>query len=446
MPFLNRPPAPAPANQQVPVMPAGWLDHARTQPFPVQIGSIAAGRSGGTAQDIVNWNPTEIPSVPAWASEIDVMIELPVAITVPASGGAVRFSPYAPYSALNLQLLLSGSPMWPNNMSLVPWWLDEIINSASGFDPFMVGPVLSNGDLPTTTAMQASWFDPGPTALQTTFDAGTNDYGPGETISNATGSPVTVNTKIRWTTRIRLQRRRNQMWGMIPLGDPKNRPVVKMQMNSLVGTQPENCLLLDTGVGTPTAVIDTGGVVINMVFRAKSLDALPEGAAVNPPVVGFGLNVTYDQSALNASAGTIYNEELQTAMLYTSVHQLLINAEYGVDPDYISMWLNQQRQSARYEYDAGAGTLQDYYQDNLRKYRRYLPIGHMCFDLEGGDFPDVKSVTPYVALMSPDASYASAVGVAASPNMCTAWRVPAGTSMSGSYTATYGFGLVQVPY
>lgn len=441
--ILNRPPGAAPANAQVPVLSAGWLDHARTQPFPVQVGSVAAGRSGGTAQDTIVWNPNEIPSVPAWASEIDIMCELPVAITLPASGGAVRFSPFAPYSAISLQLLLSGSPMWPNNMSLVPWWLDEIVNTAAGFDPFMVGPVLSNGDLPSATT---PWFNQGPTALQTTWDAGTNDYGPGETVTNATTAAVTVNTKIRWTSRIRLQRRRNQMWGMIPLGDPKNRPVVRAQLNALVGQQPENCLMMDTGTGTPTAVVDTGGVILNMVFRAKSLDALPDGAAVNAPQVGFGLNVTYDQSPPNANAGQIYNEQFQTAMLYTSIHQLLVNSEYALNPDYISLWLNQQRQSARYEYDLGAGTLQDYYQDNLRKYRRMLPDGHMLYDLEGGDFPDVKSVTPYVALMSPDASYAAAVGVAATPNMCTAWRLPTGTSISASYTASYAFGLIQVPY
>ncbi len=440
--LLNRPAPGAPANPATPALAAGWLDHARTQPFPIQVGSLAAGRSGGTAQDFVTWNPNEIPSVPGWASEIDIFTELPVAITLPASGGAVRFSPWSPYSALSFQMILSGSPEWPNNMSLVPWWLDEIVNT-QGFDPNMIGPPTTDGDLASAIA---GWFDPGPAATAITFDAGTNDYLPGETVTNATTAAVTVNTKIRFVTRIRLQRRRNQMWGMIPLGDPRNRPVAKLQLNSLIGTQPENCLMMDVGTGTPTAVIDTGGVIVYMAFRAKSLDSLPDGASVQAPTVGFGLQVNYNNSFANAAAGTIYNQQQQTAMLYTSIHQLLVNSEYAVRPDYISLWLNQQQQSARWTYDATAGSLFDYFIDNLRKYHRYLPLGHMVFVLEGGDFPDIKSVTPYNALMSPDASYAAAVGVVATPNMATAWRIPSGTVMSASYAATYAFGLVQVPY
>src|SRR4051794_33088371 len=102
-----------------------FLRYARTQPVPVQIGTLAAANPGGQASSFLAWNPNNIPEVPAWCSELDLVFSMPVDLTIPA-GATVKVSPFAPYSAFSLQMLLAGSPEWPANMSLVPFWLDEV--------------------------------------------------------------------------------------------------------------------------------------------------------------------------------------------------------------------------------------------------------------------------------------------------------------------------------
>lgn len=420
-----------------------WLKYARTEPVPVMVGSLPAGGAGGTAASFVTWNPGDVPEVPAWATQLDFIVTLPIALTVPALAtvaGRALLSPYAPFSAFSMQMLLAGSPEWPQNMSLVPWWLDELINGI-GFEPFAKGT--ADASFGTNVPQ---WYDQGPTPdnLNANF--------PGTIITNATGAPVVVNFTWQFTSRVRLQRRRARLWGAIPLGDPQNRPQVRLQLNALVGNQPENNPIQDvpaaTFSGAPvTAVVGGGGVAVDLVFRAKSTDILPASIQTLPAAkVGLGLDVTYNNSQTIQNSGAIVYQYQRTAQVYESILHAFVNNEQAIDPDYFALWLNQNRQSARWEYDNQLGTMQDYYEDLRRRYGRYLPKGIMVADLEGGDFPTIPRETPYNGLMSPDSGYAASVGVAATPNMSTAFRIPAGTAMNGCYVAIWTLGLVAVPY
>lgn len=423
-----------------PAVPAvdPFLRYARTQPLPVQIGTLAAGDAGGQATSILTWNPNNIAEVPGWCSELDLHVTLPVTLTTVA-GSTVKMSNLAPFSALAGQMILAGSPEWPNNTSLVPFWLDEITNTQI-FDPFMDGPTLNttNG-IPND--VDPEWYDAG--AEGPTFAAGANTILPGETVA----ASVVRNITIRFTVRIRFQRLRTKMWGMIPLGDPQNRPVLRMQLNALLGSQPENNLFIDGGTAGSTAVVGAGGVEVVAVFRTKTLDILPaEVQGLGQPMVGLGMNLIYDNSFAINNAGAIVYQGQRTAMIYTSIMNVLVNNKNPIRADYFALWLTQNQQSARWAYDDSAGTMQDYYTDLLRRYKRYLPQGVYVADLANGDFPDVPRETPYNALMSPDAAYAATVGVAATPNMSTAVRIPAGTALTSAYLAAYAFGLVRVPY
>lgn len=431
-------PAPQPA---APPAIDPFLRFARTRPFPVQLGSVAAGNSGGQATSLVVWNPNQIPEVPAWLSYLDLLITLPVSVTVPA-GATVNVSPYAPYSAFSAQMILAGSPEWPANVSLVPFWLDELTNSQQ-FDPMGIGPALSTpnttpGDVPT-------WFDQGPSVPG--FAGGATTVLPGQSITNPGGAPAVTTFQMVFPVRIRFQRKRNKMWGMIPLGDPQNRPQLRMQLNALVGPNPENNLIQDPAASGATAVLAGGGAAINAIFRSKSLDILPQSVQqLAQPLVALGLNLTYDNSTQIQNAGAILYQYQRTAQIYTAIMQLFVNNQAPVDLDYWALWLTQDRASARWEYDAAAGSMQDYFNDTFQRYHRYLPNGVFVADLDGGEFPDIPRETPYNPLMSPDVAYASAVGVAATPNMATAFRIPAGTPMVSAYSGTYTFGLVRVPY
>jgi hypothetical protein len=418
-----------------------FLLYARTQPLPVQIGTLAAGDPGGQATSLIAWNPNNIAEVPGWAQTLDLHITLPVELNV-AAGATVTMSPLAPYSALAVQMLLSGSPEWPQNTSLVPWWLDDITNFQI-FDPFMAGPsIRTTNGIPND--VDPEWYDAGPDGP--TFAGGANTILPGGTQAGGVGG-VTRNYVVKFTCRINLQRLRTKMWGMIPLGDPQNRPVLRAQLSALLGFQPENNLFIDDAANPgSTAAVDTGGVEVVAVFRTKSLDYLPQGLQIAQPQVGLGLNLVYDNSFAINNAGAIQFQGQRTAMVYTAIHHLLVNNSLPIRGDYFGLWVTQNAQSARWAYDESAGTMQDYYTDVLNRYKRYLPQGHYVADLQNGEFPDIPRETPYIAQMSPDVAYAASVGVAATPNMSTAVRIPAGTALVDAYLATYAFGLVRVPY
>lgn len=426
-----------------------FLRYARSQPLPVQVGQIAAGNAGGLATSFVSWNPNNIPEVPAWCSEIDLIISLPVSLTIPA-GKSVYMSPWAPYSAFSVQMILAGSPEWPNNTSLVPFWWDEI-TGAENFDPMGVGP-LTVADFDTNaTGKITAWYDRGPAATAPAFGGGTTTILPGQTVTNSGTSAETLHCILQWVSRIRYQRKRTKMWGMIPLGDPQNRPVLKLQLNSLLGPNPENNLFQDSNPASgATAAVDTAGVTVYSIFRSKSLDVLPQTVQqMQQPSVQLGLNLTYDNSFSIQNAGAIVWQYQRTAQIYTSIFHGMVNGNSPpapIDLDYFGLWLTQNQASARWAYDASAGTMQDYFSDLFHRYKRYLPKGLYVVDMDNGQVPEIPRETPYNGLMSPDTAYAAAAGVAATPNMATAFRIPTGTTMAGAYAAIYTLGLVRVPY
>jgi hypothetical protein len=186
------------------------------------------------------------------------------------------------------------------------------------------------------------------------------------------------------------------------------------------------------------------------VFRSKSLDVLPQTVQqMQQPMVQLGLNVTYDNSFQIQNAGAILYQYQRTAQIYNTIFHGFVNGNNPASPidvDYFGLWLTQNQASARWSYDASAGTMQDYFSDLFHRYKRYLPKGVFVVDLDNGQVPEIPRETPYNGLMSPDTAYAAAAGVAATPNMATAFRIPAGTAMSGAYAAIWTLGLVRVPY
>lgn len=401
---------------------AYFLKYARKRPIAVA-GTIATGQSGGvTASNAVL--QSDIPTIPAWAVAMVIEVTLPIRLTVPA-GATARISPFFPYSSMSMQLQLAGSPPW-DQISLVPWYLDDI-TSRRGFDPSMtgVGPANQN--------------DAGP------FVYSDGGFTPGGTIVNGGGSPANTDGTVTFRTRVRLQRKPNLLFGAIPLGDPENRPSLKLQLGALVGPNPENNAFQDTAAAGITSQL-TGPGTVNVLFECKSLDVLPPGLQEIPtPIVGLGLAVNYSTKD-KTSAGTFLKMPKDAAMLYEKVFHCLINNQQGQRADYFGKWLTGEQQSARYEYDANAGTFNDYYAEVVRAYGRYLPRGVYVDDMVSGFNPDNPGLDPYEAHMTPDTGYAAEFGLPATPAWTDTLRIPAGTAIAGAYAAMYEFGLVNVPY
>jgi len=418
---------PAPAQRHVDQQNANlayFLKWARTKNVGMS-GTIANGVSGGTPAANVAFS-TDIPEIPMWATALVLEITLPISLVVPA-GATARISPYFPYSSMLMQLLLAGSPPW-DQISLVPWWLDEI-TSQRFFDPTMIGP---------TTAPSAQ-EDPGP------FVYSHAGFTPGGTIVNGGGSPATTTGTVTFRTRVRLQRKPNLLFGAIPLGDPENRPQLKMMLAALVGPNPEQNPFQDVAGAGITATLSGPGQV-NASFEGRSLDVLPPGIGTIPtPVVGMGLAVNYSTKG-PFNAGQMVKVSQDSAMLYKKILHLLINNQQAQRADYFGKWLTGEQQSARWEYDAAAGTFNQYYELLQRRYNRFLPTGCYVDDMESGENADNPIATPYEAEMTPDTGYADEFGIAATPGWNNALRVPVGTAVNAPYVGSYAFGLVNVPY
>ena len=416
-----------------------FLKYARTYPGIVQIGNVAAGQSGGPVSS-VNWNK-DVPVAPSWCDAIVAQVTLPISLTLPANSTAT-VSPYFPYPAFAHNLVLGGAPPFATPVSGVPFWLDEI-TSRRAFDP----NDNEEADLP------AAWRDSSGTAGNSLTSVGFSLAGltPGGTVANAGSAAVTNNYVVTFRYRINLgrswhNRRKPNLYGMIPLGDPMNRPRLDMYLNPLVGNHPEDNLFQDIAGKGITAAITTGqSASVTLCWESKSLDILPSGVTVPSPLVGMGLAINSNPQAIQ-NAGQINQIQHRAAMLYTKTFHILVNDQAPVDADYFGLWVTGEEQSARWEYDANQANYWKYYDDIHRRYGRYLPQGVLVADYIGGEDPGTPYHTEYEGLMTPDVAYAGMAGIAATPAMYTAARIPNGTTMNGAYVKTYSFGLVSVPF
>lgn len=398
------------------------------------LGTVAQGSAGGNTAN-VNFQQ-QIPIVPAFCTAIDYNITLPVTLTLGTANPAAQatLSQFAPYSAIANQITLGGAPPWPLT-ELTPWYLDYNQHKVD-YDPLYPG--LGNGISNAVTP----W--------NTILDQGPNTYSlgltPGATVTNGS-TTVTATSTYTFTFKVRqqLQRKRQLLWGAIPFGDPENRPQNLTQILPLIGTNPEQTLFVNA-TGSGTACVLQATVTVKTTYELAYIDLLPPSMTSVPnPQVGYGLQLI-QFSTTNLQSGTVQPITHRTAMIYTSIHQLLINNELPTQADYFGLWDDQDVQSSRWNFDAQVNTFNEYFDDYQRKYHRYPMKGQYVADFESGLFPEVPSVTPYDALMSPDSSYAAAFGVPVTPAMTTAIRLPSTVTATNPYVRTYAFGLVRVPY
>jgi hypothetical protein len=305
---------------------------------------------------------------------------------------------------------------------------------------------------------QAGWINTigsATPALSLDAAATTDNLNPGAVITNTSGgAAATLTLTANFSLQFRFQRKRHLLWGAIPFGDPENRPNNLMQMLPLVGTNPEKCVFISpVGNSVPLTATTVGGPIVNATYELQYVDLLPAGVQVPEPTVGFGLQLTVGTTS-GMTAGNWALVTHRTAQAYTAIHHLLINGGAGATPayptpiqsDYFGLWDDQDFQSARWQFDKQQNTLHQYFDQWHRIMRSYPLVGQFTADFENGVFPEIPSVDPYDAIMSPDATYAQAFGVPVTPAMTTALRIPTGTVTVNPYIVTYAFGLVKVPY
>ena len=421
-----------------------FLTWASTVAKPSILGSIASGATGGPAFPVV-WSRV-LPVVPRWIESIDLFVSLPYTLSIPA-GATVSVSPFFPYSAVQQRLTIAGSPPW-DYVSLVPHWLDEITRR-TGFDPTS-SPVfaqMSAGFTPGYT-VPSGQTDPGGAGAQAqttfVFNTGNASIIPGQTIHNAGTAAQVLTGTLTFSGRIILQRRPATMFGMIPNGDPQDRPDLEIYLSPLVGPQPENSLIQDfANAGATMSLTGTGTVYA--VWNSKGLDVLPPGVAPTEPTVGLGWAINAFTTPV-PNAGQIFNINHQAAILYQKIFHLVYTNQKVQDCDYFGLWVTGEQQNARWEFDAAQNNMFSYWKKIITTYGRFMPAGTFIADFVSGVYPEEPADTPYNGAMSPDQSYASAFGIKYTPAMATALRYPTGTGMTNATVRTYSMGYVEVPY
>lgn len=456
-------PTPASAASSASATLNQFLSIAPTKYYAI-LGTVATGSAGGSTANVI-WQQ-QIPIIPAFCTAIDYYITLPVTLTLGVGNvttTGVTLSPFAPYSAIANQFTLGGAPPW-SLTECTPWHIDETQHKID-YDPYFTG--LGNMiNLPAPSGSVSNPFanvlDQGPALVAGVNGpqviGGSGSLNPGSVVTNATTAAVSSNYSFTFSVRINLQRKRHLLWGAVPFGDPENRPNNVTQIFPLLGTLPEQCLFVNGGTGgfntVGNSVVLNGAATVLAVYNLQYIDLLPPGVQSPPaPAVGYGLQLV-TSSPSGQSAGTIFPMTHRTAMVYTGMHHIVVNtpsASAGVgglpiQADYFGIWDDQDVQSSRFNFDLQNNTFMQYFVNYHRNYRRYPYKGVYSYEPDDGVFPEVPSVTPYVGLMTPDASYASAFGLPVTPAMTSSMRIPSGTTLINSYIRLYEFGLVRVPY
>lgn len=399
----------------------------------IQWVGTAAGLGSGGSQSL--YIPSQVvPAIPVWATDLVWQNDIQVTLSI-AGGASIVVSPFAPYSFLSSQLTLAGSPPW-NFMEHVPWAFDVKFTSRN-YDPLAPGLSLPLGGTYPTPFVDIIDLGPDPLLIPAS---------PGATITNTGSSPATVGHHWTWVDTIRLQRFRKGLWGCIPLGDPQNRPNLKLMLNALIGTQPETSPYVSSSSGSTTAVVKAGTTsTCQLIIKALRLDVIPTNTPPPTPQVKMGVTVNAYAPSITA-AGIIQQYVHQQSQLYEAIHHLVINNQLAQESDYFGLWDTQEQRSNKWEYDAQQNTYQQYFDDVKKVYHRPDEYGHLLANFERGEYPDIPGETPYDAFVTPDFGYAQMFGLVPTPNMTTASRIPSGTSINGAYCKIYEFGLVSVSY
>lgn len=422
-----------------------FLQYAREDFSAIQNGTGPLNVSGGT--QLFTWD-TPVQDYAAWCTSIDLLVYLPITVTVPA-GASYSWSPFLPYNLLLTNLLIGGSESIPP-VTLVPFWLDDI-TSRRDWDQMLYGP----GNPVAGPVIPAVWLDDGSSV--DTAPAGSPAAAlpvtPGSTFTNSGTATVTQNYTFVFYARMQMARnlyarRQENLVGAVPLGDPSSRPLLNVRVAQLVGTQPENNPIINASSGVTATTSTTTAGTVRALWKSRTLDQLPPSLAggIPTPQVMMALELDTNSGYAIPNSGQFAKLQIRTAMLYHKRFEVLVNDQGVTDPDYTALWYSDNRSNARYEFDDQTNTLWAKYMKYQKDYGRYLPKGVTVHDFIGGADPEVPMFTPYRGIITPSVALANLANLKPYPAAQTVTRIKNGTAVTNAYVTTYDFGLVPVSY
>jgi len=407
---------------------ATFLELAREYPVFQPQGSFALASAGGASP--VSF-PNPIPTESVWARRIELFTTLNLTITVPASG-TVTVSPLAPFSAIRSTFGINNQAYW-TDVPATAHWLDDMTLTRT-LDASFNGQSDGGGNYPNATG-------------QAYLYSYTANYAPGTTVTNSGTASEVLTVKYVFAVPIRLQRYIRRPFGLVPLGDPDNRPNILVNLNGLVGTDPAKSLLVNASAGVTATTSATVASTCAAIYPALEISLLPQGATASPvPTVGLGLQVN-EVDSQGLTAGVKYPLKHRTAFIYERIIGILESGQVPVEPDYVGLEPTDSERSALWTYTVDNNNMADKYRLDRDRYHRLLPLGCQIVDLSSNDFPDLPNASPSVNEMTPSINLAAALpGLIPTPAMQTRWRLPAGNAGTNPLLEAYEFGLAPVGY
>jgi hypothetical protein len=440
-----------------------WLRYARDDFTSMQNGTFPVSSSGSQSAR-ANWDVTT-PANPFWAWAIGMQFNLTLTLTIPASGSVV-ISPFFPYSLIGVQLTIGGGQAI-QPMSLVPFWLD-MLTSRREYDEVAYGPaqgINQYSSAATLGAMQSAlslpnWEWDGSDITESAgsmppleiVDSSSNKYYPGQTITNSGTASETLTLTVKFRAWMQLGRKLygrqiEDLTGCVPLGDPANRPTLYVNINPILGNQPEAVGFTNATSNVTCVTHASTPSTANICWVSKALDQLPDGVNLGTPKVLSAIEWNTNGGLAIPNAGQFVNLIFDTAMVYNKRFHVLVNNQAPISADYFGVWYSENQANARWAFDATLNNMQEYYRTkHLRPYGRYLPRGIFVADLVGGEFPEFPRETPYRGEIVTSTTLAALTRLKPYPNAQTTIRIPSGTSLTSAYCTTFSLGTVPVSY
>lgn len=407
-----------------------WLQIAPSIPVAI-VGTLPSGSTGGNLANIT-WQST-IPTQPAYVTDVTYEVTLTVDLTLPA-GGSATFSPFAPWSIFSQEFNLGGSQGW-NFLPFTAFYLDSLRNKIN-YDPNYPG--LGNNSEYFGTVLTEGPF--------TTGLGGAGSLTPGQVVTNSGTTSATTTYAFTFRLYQKFQRMHTNLWGAFPIGDASFPLTNSIQLNPLVGTDPQRSAFVNVTTGGTAET--SGTTYVTAVYNTRALNAsvtVSNGVNLPSPKVVYGLQVNEVTQSINTTNSVLWMAH-NTAMLYTYLASIFINDQAPFTPSAWGIGPTQVFTAARTMYLDTQNTFNEYFARYQRIHGRYPLEGVMEWDLERGDFPPISSVTPFQGWMTPNVKYAAEFGIPATPAMATFYKVPSSVTLNNATLTNYSFGLVNVDY
>ena len=303
----------------------------------------AGGAASGQVIDL------ELDSVPGWASHIDVMCLLDIAITLAAGGTAPSLSPFAPFNFFSsVEVSLGGGPFQRVNPFF--YFLRELAMHKGWAGGSVLSPAYAAASVYSIPAVDAT--------------AGT-----------------TTDNVWRFPIRIPLQVAPGSMLGHLPIGTSAVKAKIRFTVASaLYGTdQYTSPLYGGTGVTAAVGTDSPSWVQPNITFLTTP--ALK--AELGQPTINYLLNVQ-EKSTPFTAAGALTPIHFPDPFKFMRLWHIVIDGTGAPNTAGVTNFeLDLTPGYPQYNF-AGPGPMMDYFNKTRRKYETDLPVGVFVHDLFAG--------------------------------------------------------------